>query len=257
MSPRLAFAVETAWLAGRSTLALFQGAPDVELKTDASPVTAADRQAEEIIRRRIEQAFPGETVLGEEQGLTGASDDRWVIDPIDGTKSFVAGVPLYATLLSYEVDGRPVIGVCCFPALNEILYAQAGHGTFWNGRPARVSAKSGLRHAIVCSAGHRGMENHGRTQGLLKIAQKTMATRTWCDAYGHALVATGRVEAMLDPIVSRWDVSAMIPIIEEAGGRCTGFDGGDPMVSRHPDGELELVSSNGPVHDELLGAFRG
>lgn len=255
MSPRLEFAIEAAYRAGRFTLAHFQTGTSVDLKADRTPVTDADRGAERLIRLMIGERYPTDCVLGEEEGGDHAETDRWIVDPIDGTKSFVAGVPLYATLVAYEVKGRPVLGVCYFPALDEMLYAEVGLGAFFNGRPCSVSAKPTLEDAIVCSAGHRGMTRHCRSEGLDRIAEKAMATRTWCDAYGHALVATGRVEAMMDPIVSRWDVSAMIVIVREAGGTCSDFHAGDPLVPAHADGHLELVSSNGHVHRELLGYF--
>ncbi|MCU0316917.1 MAG: hypothetical protein MUC92_10020 [Fimbriimonadaceae bacterium] len=255
VSPRLRFAIDAAIAAGKSTLPLFHGSRDYELKSDQTPVTAADRQAEEIIRQKISAQFPGETVLGEEQGLTGSGNDRWIIDPIDGTKSFVSGVPLYATLLSYEVDHQPILGVCYFPALDEILTAELGQGCFWNGKACQVSKKESVEGSVVCCAGHKGMAKHGRSDGMISLAQDAMATRTWCDAYGHALVATGRVEAMLDPVVSRWDVSAMVLIVKEAGGVATNFAQGDPLLPAHETGELELVTSNGAIHTNLLSYF--
>src|SRR5688500_4641563 len=138
MSPRLAFAIDAAYRAGRATLAHFNTGTRVDRKADRSPVTAADLLAEEMIRAGIARHFPGDQILGAEGGGP-ARGDRWVIDPIDGTKSFVAGVPLYATLVSFEQEGGPVAGVCYFPALDEMLYAERGAGAFWNGRPCRVS----------------------------------------------------------------------------------------------------------------------
>lgn len=256
MSPRLAFAVDAAFRGGRSTLAHFQTGAAVERKADASPVTIADKNAERLIREAIIAAFPGELILGEEEGGDVNAPEQWIIDPIDGTKSFVAGVPLYATLLSYEVDGRPIVGVCYFPALDEMLFAELGSGTVWNGRPARVSKRETLNGSILCAAGHKSQAKFGRSEGLNRAAERALATRTWCDAYGHALVATGRAEAMLDPVVARYDISAMRIIVEEAGGKCSAYDGGDPFRPRHPNGDYEFVTSNGLVHDELLDCFR-
>jgi histidinol phosphatase-like enzyme (inositol monophosphatase family) len=255
MSPRLEFAVEAAHRAGRFTLSLFQTGTSVERKSDATPVTEADRGAEHMIREAISKAFPHDAILGEEQGGDHDTPDRWIIDPIDGTKSFVSGVPLYATLLSYEVNRVPVLGVAYFPALDEMLYAESGGGAFWNGRPCRVSAKSELAGSVVVCGGHGSMDNYGRSAGLSEIAKKTMATRTWSDAYGHALVATGRAEAMLDPVVSRWDISAVICIVREAGGTCSTFSAGDPLQPVHASGEFELVTSNGAAHLEVLSHF--
>jgi histidinol phosphatase-like enzyme (inositol monophosphatase family) len=253
MSPRLAFALEAATYGGRVTLAHFQNGVSVDLKADSTPVTVADRGAEQLIRSLIEQAFPGESILGEEQGGDADVPDRWIIDPIDGTKSFISGVPLYSTLLSYERDYMPILGVVFFPALDEILYAEVGSGAFFNGRPARVSQTERLEGAVVCGGGLKTMLDQGRWDGFADITRRAMASRTWSDAYGHALVATGRVAAMVDPSVNLWDVSSIKVIIEEAGGKVSDFDGG-PALNRQA--KLEMLSSNGLVHSELVEAFR-
>lgn len=255
MSPRLAAAIETAYIAGRSTLSLFETPFEVELKGDASPVTMADKRAEEIVREQLAHRFPGEAVLGEEQGLSGAGDDRWVVDPIDGTKSFVCGVPLYATLLSYEVGGYPELGVCYIPPLDMMFYAERGGGTFLNGRAIRVRSAASVEGEVLSTAAFPRLRANGLSDGYERMAKRTLATRTWQDAYGHMLVACGRIVAMVDPTVSRWDISAVIPIIEEAGGRCSRADGGDPLTPYQEGGLLQLVSSNGGVHDELLREF--
>ena len=253
MSPRLAFAIDAVYKAGRSTLAHYQTGVQIDTKSDDTPVTVADRNAERLIRELVEANFPGEPILGEEEGGDPSRPDRWIIDPIDGTKSFVAGVPLYSTLLSYERDFQPILGVVFFPALNEMLYAELGGGTFFNGAPARVSAKSNVAKSIVCCGGLRSMKRQGRAQGFDKISDRALATRSWCDAYGHALVATGRVEGMVDPIVTRWDLSAVQVVVQEAGGKFTDFTGGPVLTQSN---ELEAISSNGLLHGELLDAFR-
>lgn len=250
MSPRLAFAIETAKLAGDSTLEHFRGSRGFELKDNLTPVTAADLAAESLVRSRIEKEYPREAILGEEQGGDESVPDRWVVDPIDGTKSFVCGVPLYASLLSFESDRQPVVGVAYFPALGETIYAELGQGAFWNGRPCAVSENSDLSRATVCCGGHGSMEKTGRTAGLLALSKRVMATRTWCDAYGHFLVATGKVDAMIDPSVSRWDISALALIVREAGGRFTDFAGQDGLSS-------EAVSVTPQLFEPVLGAFRG
>jgi histidinol phosphatase-like enzyme (inositol monophosphatase family) len=254
MSPRLAFALDAVTRAGRLTLAHFQTGVAFDTKADQSPVTVADHAAERLLREAIGQAFPGEHVLGEEEGGDPTIPDRWVIDPIDGTKSFVSGVPLYGTLLAYEENFVPVLGAIYFPALNDLHFAERGSGAFWNGRPSRVSSLTRLEGAVVCCGGHKSMAAHGRDRAFLKIAERTMATRTWGDAYGHMLVATGRVEAMIDPVVSRWDLSAVQVIVEESGGRFTDFSGGPALTGTSG---LEAISSNGKVHEELLRAFAG
>lgn len=253
MSPRLAFAVEAATRAGRLTLGYFQNHVAVDIKGDETPVTVADREAEKLLRKLIAEAFPGDEILGEEEGGDTEAPNRWVLDPIDGTKSFVAGVPLYGTLVSYEVDRVPVLGVAYLPALNDLVFAERGSGCFWNGRPCRVSSRPSVKGGVVCSSGHSGMLEHGRAEGINRLSQVTMATRTWGDAFGYALVATGRVEAMIDPAVSRWDLSAFDVIIPEAGGRFTDFDG-NPVLKG--DSGLAAVATNGLVHQEVLAAFR-
>ncbi len=248
MSPRLAFAIETAVLAGKSTLGLFHAGREYSLKDNATPVTAADLEAERLVRAEIARRYPNEPILGEEEGGDLTAANRWVVDPIDGTKSFICGVPLYATLLAYEEDAVPVLGVAYFPALDEIVFAERGQGATWNSSQAHVSATVDLSRAVVCCGSHAGMENHGRTAGFLSLAQRCLATRTWCDAYGHMLVATGRVDAMVDPIVARWDISAMAVIVREAGGCFTDFLGSEALST-------EAVSCTPGLKGAVLGSF--
>lgn len=247
---RLAFALEAAYVAGRSTLALFGTGHVVDRKEDDSPVTQADRQAEAIIRDLIKSKFPEDGIYGEEEGKSGDQSRRWVIDPIDGTKSFVSGVPLYATLLSFEEDEKTTVGVAYFPALDLMLHAEQGHGAFANGRPIRVSETGNMKDAVLCSGSVRTFDTQGRIAPYLELSRRCLAMRTWCDAYGHALVAMGHVEAMIDPIVQPYDISAVSLIVQEAGGRFTAFDGLD-----NPQGEA--ISSNQAIHQEVIGAFIG
>lgn len=249
MSPRLAFALETAQVAGDSTLKLFRDPESFSLKTNLTPVTEADVNAEQIVRKRINEAYPTELILGEEEGGDVNSLDRWIVDPIDGTKSFVCGVPLYATLLSYEVDREPIVGVAYFPALGHMVYAEKGSGTFCDGSRVQVSSNNELQRAVVCCGGHASMEKRGLGQGLLDLSMKVMSTRTWCDAYGHFLVATGRVDAMVDPIVSRWDISALALIVREAGGKFTDVHGQEDLTDN-------AISSTPQMLGSILGAFR-
>lgn len=247
MSSRLEFAIRTAREAGDLSLAHF-GSVHVEYKSDATPVTVADREVEAHIRQELARAYPGEDCFGEEEGGS-SSSTRWLIDPIDGTKSFACGVPLYATLLSFEVDGIPEVGVAHFPALGMTLSAERGHGSKMNGQPIHVSSRADMPTATFCCAGHRSFERLGWTQALADLSLACLATRTWCDAYGHALVAIGRVEAMIDPVLEPYDISAMSLIVEEAGGRCTDFAG-------HSWPKGGAISSNLHFHSELLERFR-
>jgi myo-inositol-1(or 4)-monophosphatase len=220
LSNDLNFITETAYLAGRLTLGYFQSSLSVDFKQDNSPVTIADRKAEELIRSRIERAYPGDAIIGEEYGLKesqGASR-RWIIDPIDGTKSFMRGVPLYGVLLGLEIEGKVEAGAAYFPALDEMIAAATGLGCWWNGRPARVSPVSDLKQAYFSTTTIRNFEKYGRQDAFYRLAQRCYYQTGWSDAYGYMLVATGRVEIMLDPITSPWDCGPFPPILSEAGG---------------------------------------
>lgn len=229
-------AVAVARLGGRHTLQYFRPGTAVELKSDKSPVTRADREAELLIRDAILEKFPDHSVLGEEHGnVIGDPDYQWVIDPIDGTKSFIHGVPLYSTLVGLQVRGRPTIGVIYLPVSDDIVFAAAGHGCTWNDRPARVSSVDTMSNALLlCSDPLMALD---RSDAYLTLARQAKYSRTWGDAYGYYLVATGRAEVMLDPEMNPWDCAAIIPVITEAGGWCSSWageakiDGGDLFAS--------------------------
>jgi len=215
----LDFARETAYLAGRLTLGYYQSDIRPDFKSDDSPVTIADRKSEELIRARIEQRFPGHGILGEEYGdARNDASHRWVVDPIDGTKAFARGVPLYGVLIGLEIEGRVEVGVAYYPALNEMLAAATGEGCWWNSRRARVSPESSLARAYVCYSETRSFPQYNRAAEWARIQQATYTCRGWSDAYGYLLVATGRAEAMLDPIMNAWDCGPFPPILREAGG---------------------------------------
>jgi histidinol-phosphatase len=234
----LEFAVEVAWRAGRIALAHYQTGITAQTKPDASPVTEADRGAEQIARELIETRFPHDGILGEEFGSVrpGASR-RWILDPIDGTRTFVRGVPLFGCLLAVEDDNEAVVGVMYFPALDETVYGAVGEGAWWNGRRALVSDVTSFDNALLLTTSVESIElNPARSSGWNRLRARAGMTRTWGDCYGHALVATGRAEAMLDPIMNIWDSAPIKPIIEEAGGIFTDWNGkathaGDSAVS--------------------------
>jgi len=222
----LTFATEAAWQAGRITLEHFQTGVVVERKADDSPVTVADRGAEERLREMILSRFPDDGILGEEHGEhQGSSGRRWIVDPIDGTKSFVHGVPLYGVMVGVEVEGVPSVGVVNLPALNEMVCAAKGLGCTWNGRKARVSAVSDLTEALVLCTDFEDIHRHGRTEAYRALRSEVRLARGWGDCYGHVLVATGRAEVMLDPVMNVWDCAALPPILEEAGGTFTDWEG--------------------------------
>jgi histidinol-phosphatase len=255
LKDRLLFAYDAALAAGRVTLEYF-GRDDlrVERKADASPVTAADRAAEEELRRLIAATYPRDAVLGEEFGETpGESGYRWILDPIDGTKSFVQGVPLYGTLVAVEEGGRGVVGVIHLPALRETVYAARGLGAHWvqgNGdpRPARVSAVRTLAQGVCLT---NTAASFGERRAIFEaLLEASRLTRGWGDCYGYALVATGRAEVMVDPRMSVWDAAAIQPVLEEAGGTFTDWKG-EPTI-RGGEG----IGTNGAVLNEVMAITR-
>ncbi|MGE3277715.1 MAG: inositol monophosphatase family protein [Vicinamibacterales bacterium] len=249
LQPFLDFAIDAAFQAGRHTLAYFRAGVAVERKADQSPVTVADREAEQILRRLIAARHPDHAVVGEEYGTTGRSSHTWVIDPIDGTQSFIRGVPLYGVMVGLVREGAPVAGAIYFPALDEMVAAARGLGCRANGRPARVSTVSRLADACISSTDGRALAAR-LGAGWARLAGGVSVVRGWGDCYGHCLVATGRADAMLDPAMHPWDCAALVPILEEAGGRFTGWRGQDGIEM--PD----AVSSNGELHEELLGYLK-
>lgn len=244
----LAFAHQIAWQAGKITLRHFQSELAVDRKADESPVTIADRECEAFLRAAIGARYPGHAILGEEEGLSGGAggSHRWILDPIDGTRTFVRGVPLYGVMVGLLRDGEPALGVVNVPAMGEIVYAARGEGCWWNGRPCRVSQVSSLRESLVVATIAHGYERHGKAAAFQRILAAAGLFRTWGDCYGHLLVATGRAEVALDPITSIWDTAALLPILEEAGGTFTSWRG----VAGIDEGEA--ISTNGVVLAELM-----
>jgi histidinol-phosphatase len=249
----LDFAVETAYLAGRLTLGYFRTGLRPELKRDGSPVTAADRQAEQLVRRRIEQQYPSHAIVGEELGTQGTADTthRWFIDPIDGTRSFVCGVPLYAVLLGLEIEGTAQVGVAYFPALDEMLCAATGEGCYWNNRRAEVSTVSNLKQAVVAFADPASFVRYGRGAVWERIQEATYYRAGWSDAFGYLLVATGRVELMLDPVMSPWDSAPFLPILQEAGGYFGDWQGNPGIHSG------EALATTRVLLPEVLALIQG
>lgn len=222
----LDFAVEVAWRAGRTTLAHYQTGIAADTKPDDTPVTEADRAAERVARQLISRRFPADAILGEEEGETHAgADRRWILDPIDGTRTFMRGVPFYGVLIALEHQGDAVLGVMHFPALDESVYAARGVGCWWNGRRALVSDETRLDRALIATTDIESIERARRGDGWNTLRRSAGLCRTWGDCYGYALVATGRAEAMVDPALSLWDAAALAPIIEEAGGVFTDWNG--------------------------------
>lgn len=225
---RLEFALRSSADAARLILQHYQSQElGVESKADDSPVTVADRGAEQLIREQLAAEFPGDGVLGEEfDDIPSSTGYRWVLDPIDGTKPFIHGVPLFGTLVGIEFEGRMVAGVCRLPALNEVMYAEEGEGAWWQigeqqPRRARVSDVSSLSEARLMFTEPTHSVRCGRQAIFHQLDSMVRLSRGWGDCYGHMLVATGRAEIALDPEMSAWDIAALIPILREAGGSCT------------------------------------
>lgn len=244
-------AIELAKGAGEITLQYFQSNVNVETKDDASPVTIADKSAEEFIREQIHKQYPDDGIVGEEHGVEASqSGRRWIIDPIDGTQSFIRDVPLYGTLIAVEWDGTIQVGVMRFPALDITIAAQVGKGCFQNGKPCRVSSNSSVEKAAVMVTSYPDLVKYQGQESVNCLLQFTNIQRTWGDCYGYNLVASGKVEAMMDPIVKVWDYAPLIPIIREAGGTITDIHGNE-------SGELtSVLASNGQFHDKLVGLFQ-
>jgi histidinol phosphatase-like enzyme (inositol monophosphatase family) len=222
----LELALEAAREAGEVALRYFTRDVQVELKSDQTPVTVADREGEKLLRARIERRFPDHGIVGEEFGVVRAhSPYRWILDPIDGTQSFIRGVPLWGVMIGVEKHGEPVVGVVHFPALRETVWARTGGGAWWNGKRAHVSSVARLQDATLLTTDLRLFQDQRLRAAFDQLRARVKFERTWGDCYGHTLVATGRADIMLDPIMSEWDACALLPILEEAGGRFSDWTG--------------------------------
>ncbi len=238
--------------AGEITLRHFGRGIAVEEKADMSPVTVADRAAEQFIRDRVAASFPDDAIHGEEFAPTpGTSGRRWIIDPIDGTKSFIRGVPLYGTMIGIEEDGEFVAGAMRFPATRQTISAHRGGGCTLDGKPCRVSGTNRLADAFFTTTSLEHWVEELGAESIARVVGATKLQRTWGDCYGYLLLASGHVDIMMDPVLNLHDFAALIPIVEEAGGRVTALDG------TPPPGGGGLVASNGLLHDEILAVLRG
>jgi len=249
----LDFTTETAYLAGKLTLGYFQTGVRPDFKADDSPVTIADRQAEQLIRDRIEKQYPRHAIVGEEYGVKEAegASHRWFIDPIDGTKSFLCGVPLYSVLIGLEIEGVIKVGVAYFPALGEMIAAASGEGCWWNGRRARVSNVTHLERGVVTFSDVASFAKCGRSAVWERLKQTTYYRAGWGDAYGYLLVATGRTELMLDPIMNVWDCAPFPPILKEAGGYFGDWQG-NPTIHGN-----EALATTQHLLPQVLSVIRG
>jgi histidinol-phosphatase len=261
LAVRRALAVDLAREAGEITLRYFLR-PDlhVESKADQSPVTVADREAEAHMRRRIEAAFPDDGIVGEEHGeRPGTSGFVWTLDPIDGTKSFVAGVPLYATLVGVLEGDESRIGVINAAAAGEMVYAATGEGAWYvrgdePPREARVSEVAFLDEALFVTTEVKSFTEHRARDArdvFMSLQQKARLTRTWGDAYGYLLVITGRADVMIDPAMNLWDAAPMPPLLAEAGGHFVDWNGRSSLRAG------EGIATNARLLEEVLQHTRG
>ena len=245
----LATAVRVANLAAEVTL--FHYRHDelaIDRKGDGTPVTVADREAERLVRFELGELFPDDGILGEEEPeKIGTSGRRWIVDPIDGTKAFSRGVPTYTTLLAMEDADGIALGVIGVPAMGEFVSAGRGLGCFLNGQPTHVNQHVGLDGACISTSGFNPWDD----DCLLRVKRSGVQLRTWGDGYGYVLVATGRIEAMFDPVAELYDLAPMPIILSEAGGRFTSIDG------RDGPGHRSGVATNGHVHDDVLALLGG
>jgi histidinol-phosphatase len=253
----LELARELALLGGGIALEGYRNHPPATRKGDGSWVTEADIAAEDAIRRRLAEARPDHNVLGEEDGLHAAAGGdavagrpTWVIDPIDGTHSYMIGIPLWATLVGLVVDGRSAVGVCHAPGIGETYEACAGGGARMNGEPIEVRATA-LGEAMVVSGGLRSMQEHGLAEFYGELSARAWRVRGLGDFWGHMLVARGAAQVMVDPVTRVWDTAAVEVIVREAGGDISQLDG-SPLA----DQRSCLSTCGGPMHAEILALAR-
>jgi histidinol-phosphatase len=249
--PAVAAAVEAARAAGEIALRYYRGSFDVTLKADQTPVTQADREAEQVIRTILGRAFPAHGFLGEEFGAEGSTEARWIIDPIDGTKNFVRRIPLWAVLIALEEGGEVTTGVVFNPARGELYWARRGEGAYLNGERIRVSGYDGLADATLLTAGLGLLRASGWWDGFVRLVDATGRQRGFGDYYGYGLVAEGKAEVCLEVELKPWDVAAVKVLVEEAGGRLTDFKGRPDIYGG------TVLASNGRLHDQALHLLAG
>jgi histidinol-phosphatase len=247
----LAFANHLADRAGEMALSYFRHDPQVTWKPDASPVTEADIAVEELIREELGRRFPGDAIRGEEGGMEGASDRMWIVDPIDGTRNYAAGIQLWANLLALKVEGEYVLGLANAPAISERYGAVRGKGATWNAEPMRVSRVERVADGMVVFGDVEAWIGTPQHERFIELVAGAQRCRGFGDFWGHMLVARGAAVAMIEPQLSEWDFAPLVVLVEEAGGRVTQLDGSPPVHGG------SVVTSNGLVHDEVLAGLAG
>ncbi len=249
--PVLAAAVEAARAAGEIAMRYYRGGVEVTIKPDRTPVTQADREAEQAITRMLGQAFPDWGFLGEEFGERGSREIRWIIDPIDGTKNFVRRIPIWAVLIALEEHGAITTGVVLNPVTGELFTARRGEGAFLNGERLRVSECEAMKDATVLHAGLRLVRETGHWDGFVRLFDAGSRTRGFGDYYGYGLVAEGKAEIYVEVDLKPWDVAPVKILVEEAGGRLTDFAGRPTIYGG------TVLATNGRLHAEALRLLTG
>jgi histidinol-phosphatase len=246
----LAAAVDAARAAGEVALKYYRGGFEVTLKPDLTPVTQADREAEQIIVEILTRTVPGAGFLGEEFGAQGGQERRWIIDPIDGTKNFVRRIPLWATLIALEEQGEIVVGVVHNPVTGELYTARRGSGAWLNGEPLRVSTLAEIGQAELLHADLGLLRRGGYWDGFVRLVDATARQRGFGDYLGYGLVSEGKAEIYLEVDLKPWDLAPCKLLVEEAGGRFTDFDGRPTIYSG------SALATNGRLHDRALALLR-
>ena len=246
MQEFLDFSKELARASGEIIMSYFRSDFTVETKADESPVTIADRQAEEVMREMIMKAYPDHGIIGEEfDEHNEGAEYQWVLDPIDGTKSFVSGTFLFGTLIGLMKDGQPIVGAIHHPLTAHLLIG-AGKETRLNDEIVRVRGTRQLRDAVMTYSDFIDVGKYQNGIAFQQLMGKTRFNRTWGDCHGYFLVATGYADIMLDPIMHLWDIVALVPVIEGAGGKITSWNGGPPLSGNG------IIASNGVLHSQVL-----
>lgn len=227
-------------------LQYFRADVTVESKEDFTPVTIADKKSEEIMRELISKEFPEHGIIGEEFGnINEQAEYKWILDPIDGTKSFICGTPLFGTLIALTKNDEPVLGVINLPVLSEFLIGD-NYSAQLNDKEVKVRMCNDISKAVLLITDYLNFEKYRNLQGLENLIRKVRLFRSWGDCYGYYLIATGFADIMIDPIMHQWDLLPLIPIVKGAGGKITDYYGKDPLVGN------SIVATAGNIHNEVI-----
>lgn len=240
-------AIDAAKQAGELALKYFKTQPKVSYKPDNSPVTIADKKAELLIRKIISKKYPDHGIIGEEfEAKNPSAPLKWVIDPIDGTKGFIRGIPFWSTLLALLENDKPIIGICFFPAINEVYISQKNKGSYLNGKKIHVSKIKNLKYATLSYGSIKRFQDKGKLEGLINLSSKTQSNKGYSDAFGYSLVAQGKIDIFAEANNQIHDVAAPALLVEEAGGKFTDIYGKFSLTSGSD------VATNGLLHKQVI-----